>query len=292
MEKDNQESTKDEIAEAMRLPREQIMEALGAIGWRKAQVAIDYYERGIPPKRGPARALRMSALALGVLASLAPLLITLVATFFFPGRPSLVKDLVSVSAIFAGLAVACVGIDRLFGYSSGWMRFIGVMLELQSRQRAFAFAWMDERLRASAKPSEDQLLASGKVLAAFIAGVDEVVRSETQTWANEFRGALADLDKAAEAQRAQLAALAPPERGAIEVRVSGATTVDEEAFTVQLRDGELIARKGATTVAFTQQPPGVSRLVVKAKRAGRDVVVERAVTIESGKVTAIDIPLG
>jgi hypothetical protein len=205
----------DEFTAAMNQSGAPRIDALGAIGRRQVERAIRYYERGVVGKRTAAKFLRVTALILGVMASLVPLVISLIFSVWWP-ESSKAKDWITLSAIFAIVAIGLVAVDRLFGSSSSWIRFITATLDLQARRSTFLVGWSKLRINAAVS-DEAHLLAALQYLEVFIAEIDAIVRSETQAWVIEFRGALDQLDKRIEAQRLEHASTAISERVGVEV---------------------------------------------------------------------------
>ncbi|MFE6160777.1 SLATT domain-containing protein [Streptomyces sp. NPDC056486] len=86
---------------------------------------------------------------------------------------------------------ACVGCDRFFGLTSGWMRDVATAQAVQRRLQALQFDWASESVREVLGPTEgtaseaaDRCLA---VLRRFSEDVTELVRAETADWMVEFR---------------------------------------------------------------------------------------------------------
>jgi hypothetical protein len=275
----------------MKLSGLERIDAVGAVGRERFDAAIGYYERRSPSKRFVAKGLRAVALGMGMLASLVPLVVSFVFSVYLQGKAAQAKDWVGLSAIFAVVALGLVGIDRLFGFSSGWMRFVSVTLDLQARRSAFRVGWAKERHRAGRAPDDEHLLSCLDLLGASLAGIDDLVRAETQTWVTEFRGALAELDKSIAEQRSQLASVTPAERGAIEIYVANVAALDDRKFRLQLGALASIERSGASTAAIANLPPGIVKMTVSATMAGMPVSIERAVTVDAGKVTVIEMAL-
>ncbi|WP_405643197.1 SLATT domain-containing protein [Streptomyces uncialis] len=89
------------------------------------------------------------------------------------------------------LAVACVGCDRFFGLTSGWMRDVATAQAVQRRLQVLQFDWASECVREVLGPAEgtaseavDRCLS---VLRRFSDDVLEMVRVETTDWMAEFR---------------------------------------------------------------------------------------------------------
>ncbi|MFD4577145.1 SLATT domain-containing protein [Streptomyces sp. NPDC058417] len=89
------------------------------------------------------------------------------------------------------LAVACVGVDRFFGVTSGWMRDVATAQAVQRRLQVLQFDWASESVREVLGPADgtaseaaDRCLA---VLRRFSEDVTELVRVETADWMVSFR---------------------------------------------------------------------------------------------------------
>ncbi|MFR9798597.1 SLATT domain-containing protein [Streptomyces sp. MS06] len=89
------------------------------------------------------------------------------------------------------LAVACVGADRFFGVTSGWIRDVATAQAVQRRLQALQFDWASESVREVLGPAEGTAGEAAErclaVLRRFCEDVTELVRSETADWMVEFR---------------------------------------------------------------------------------------------------------
>jgi hypothetical protein len=260
---------------------------LGVMAQKKASRAIGYYKRQVRSKRFFARGLRSMALGLGTLAGLVPLVLPIV-VLFAPWPKDHLPDLLSLTALLAGLSVGCIAFDKLFGFSSAWMRFTTTQMDLRAKSDAFSIDWARECLRAGSKPTVTDVLTSLDVLAAFLASINEVVRSETQSWVAEFRGVLADLEKSVEAAQTTAAAKAAA-RGSLEVRVLDMTALDERKWTLQVGGQDPVERIGATSAVATDLAPGQVAIIVSAKVSGKSVSLERVANVEAGKVAVVEL---
>ncbi|MEU2714521.1 SLATT domain-containing protein [Streptomyces sp. NPDC007205] len=95
------------------------------------------------------------------------------------------------------LAVACVGVDRYFGVTSGWMRDVATAQAVQRRLQALQFDWASESIREVLGPAEGTAGEAAErclgVLRRFTEDVTELVRTETTDWMVEFRTGAAPL---------------------------------------------------------------------------------------------------
>ncbi|MFE9449018.1 SLATT domain-containing protein [Streptomyces sp. NPDC006739] len=89
------------------------------------------------------------------------------------------------------LSVACVGIDRFFGVTSGWIRDMATAQAVQRRLQGLQFDWASENVREVLGPAEGTAGEAAErclgVLRRFSEDVTELVRTETADWMVEFR---------------------------------------------------------------------------------------------------------
>ncbi|WP_037850719.1 SLATT domain-containing protein [Streptomyces sp. NRRL S-340] len=89
------------------------------------------------------------------------------------------------------LSVACVGADRYFGVTSGWMRDVATAQAVQRRLQMLQFDWACESVREVLGPAEGTAGEAAErclgVLRRFSEDVTELVRTETAGWMVEFR---------------------------------------------------------------------------------------------------------
>jgi len=137
----------------------------------------DWYLAARVRKRRGARVLRAGA-ALGV--ATGALLPLLAFTGTLPGRAAAWGYLALLGA------VVCVGGDRCFGLTTGWMRDVATAQSVQRRLESLQFDWASEAIREVLGPTEgsageaaDRGLA---VLRRFTEDVSEIVRAETTDW--------------------------------------------------------------------------------------------------------------
>ncbi|MFE3602249.1 SLATT domain-containing protein [Streptomyces sp. NPDC059096] len=148
---------------------------------------VDWYLADRVRKRRFARVLR-AATALGVTA----------------GATLPLVDLTGALAGAAGwgyfsllLGAACVGCDRYFGLTSGWMRAVATAQAVQRRLQTLQFDWASECVREVLGPTEGTASEAAErclgVLRRFTEDVTELVRAETADWMVEFRSGPAPL---------------------------------------------------------------------------------------------------
>jgi hypothetical protein len=151
--------------------------------------AADWYDRRRGQKRLWALSLRLGAILLFSIAGLLPLLSQV---FTDNGKPVIQPVWASVAL---ALAAALVALDRYFGFSSAWMRFMLSHLSLKSLGDDFELSWEAQRSTwHDGEPTDDQLARALESVRHLVTTADGIVRDETSAWVTEFQGALKDLD--------------------------------------------------------------------------------------------------
>jgi hypothetical protein len=263
----------------------------------KAEGALRWYDDSQRRKKIGARRTRGAAIVLGAFTAIVPSLITIL-----PERLPLWGEQVSVMklnpiATIAGVVAATlILLDKFYGFSSSWMRYATTFQEIQSNLDEFRVNWRKEvlKLNANQPPTDDQKVAVYDFLLAFSKSLNESIRNETLQWIGEFRGALADIDKKVEEQRAAAAALpVPPSKGSIQVKVAEVETFEQRRWTLQLDNRKPDEKVGQSSAALTALDPGTYKLSVAAERKGGvKIGGEYVVSVEAGKTLSVDVKLG
>ncbi|MEV5954799.1 SLATT domain-containing protein [Streptomyces sp. NPDC051987] len=132
-------------------------------------------------KRRGARALRCGAAVGAVLGAALPLL----------DLTGAVGGVAPWGYLALLLAVSCVGVDRFFGVTSGWIRDMATAQAVQRRLQVLQFDWASESVREVLGPAEGTASEAAErclgVLRRFSEDVTELVRTETADWMVEFR---------------------------------------------------------------------------------------------------------
>ena len=175
---------------------------------------------------------------------------------------------VPVASILAALSAGCIAFDRLFGFSSNWMRYLTAQLELQHQLELLQFGWARRALesRLAAGPKGENLTASLNLLQTALASVNQALKTETLEWVTHFAGALQELEKSVSAQRVATAAspvLMASTQGALKVQVVEFDTLDDRRCEIQLGASSAEPHTGAIK-AFPNLAPGQHLLRVTA----------------------------
>ncbi|MEV7240531.1 MULTISPECIES: SLATT domain-containing protein [unclassified Streptomyces] len=145
-----------------------------------------YLEDRVWKRRG-ARALRAGAAAGTVFGAALPLL----------DMTGVVGGVAPWGYLALLLAVACVGADRFFGVTSGWIRDVATAQAVQRRLQVLQFDWASESVREVLGPAEGTASEAAErclgVLRRFSEDVQDLVRTETADWMVAFRTGSAPL---------------------------------------------------------------------------------------------------
>jgi hypothetical protein len=100
--------------------------------------------------------------------------------------------------VLLACAAGAVAMDRFFGFSTAWMRYMTAELAIQQRLQELQFAWASMLItRGDRVPSTHEVAAELERLAAAAAAIADEVRTETMVWADEFQSNVGELRKIA-----------------------------------------------------------------------------------------------
>lgn len=158
-----------------------------------SEEAVNWYIRAKNGKRYFARAFRVLAILLGAAGALLPIIGEMLADE--KGRSAIPAGW---TAILLGTVGALLLLDRFFGFSTGWMRYMTTELHIRQIAQEFQLDWETERaLWQGSAPTGEQVVQMLARCKAFVTQVNGIVREETNAWAREFESAIRQLDDAA-----------------------------------------------------------------------------------------------
>jgi hypothetical protein len=153
----------------------------------RALEAVDWYLADKRGKRSWSRGLRLLAILLVTAGALQPLLDAVV------GGPSRT----AWGYVLLATAAACIGFDRFFGLSSGWMRSITCAQALERRLEQLQYDWAAECARSAARTVDPKQVQNRlALLRVFSDDVAALLQQETTTWVLEFQSSLLRLERA------------------------------------------------------------------------------------------------
>jgi hypothetical protein len=261
---------------------------------QKALGAMRWYEARQRSKKLGARLTRGGAIVLGAVTTIVPSLIAMlpqkVSFWGLHNFPAI--KLNPLATILGVLSATAILLDRFYGYSSSWMRYVTTYQEIQSNLEEFRLGWQRHLLKLNRHqpPKEEHVLRVYDFFSAFLRSVNNSVRNETQTWLTEFKGLLSDADRVVEAQRTAAAAAARTSPGGLKLTVPDYETLDNRRWMLQVGDRDPETRVGQSSAAVGELEPGLYRLQVAGQRAGKAVGAELMVTVKAGEVTEQSMP--
>lgn len=179
------------------------IEAQKQIGW--------YYAKKISKAR-MSSTLRFIAIVLFVFGGLVPIIkATLPATT----TATLPFDFGQAGYLLIGVAAGCVGLDRYFGYSTGWIRYITTAMALEKSLEEYRLEWTQQMAKARGNtPTAEQLEELIQTCAKFSLAIKSQVEQETKAWVTEFQSNLAQLEKDLQARAEEVKAKTKAAAGA------------------------------------------------------------------------------
>jgi hypothetical protein len=260
----------------------------------KAEGAMGWYESRQRDKKVGARRARGTAVFLGTLTTIIPSVIA-----FFPERVSFwgiqnfaMVRLNPVATVLGVLAGSMILLDKFYGFSSSWMRYVTTYQQIQSSLEEFRVNWRKQiiRLNGNQPPTDEQVLAIYDFLMTFLRSINTAVETETQAWVAEFKGVLGDMDKTVEAQKAAAQALpAVPTKGAINISVPDFDKLDDRKWTLQLDNRPEEVKEGQSVAAVPLLEPGIYKVRVAGRRAQKIVAAEYTVDVKPGAIFELKV---
>jgi hypothetical protein len=279
------------------------LKALRTFVEEEAKKATDWYWAEKNKKKGPSQKIQFMALVLTALAGLTPIVIQIIRGW----DPNNLKmfDSGPIASLLVGLAAALLGLDKAFGYSSGWIRYVVTATSMTRVLQEFRMDWATLYSASSQNPTLEQQAALIQRAKTFIVDIQAMLLQETKDWAAEFQSNAAQMERDVKTQLDSLKSqveriskerLEAARPGAIELTVANADKTDGFRFDVLL-EGKTGAFTGTATSTKTwakvDVPPGQYRLKIDAKAKGAGVAQEAVIEVKPGekKDVALALPI-
>jgi hypothetical protein len=184
--------------------RAKSLAALVGYATREAERAIEWYYWKRRRMQRWGRGLRLGAVLATSAAGLTPLVAGILER---DGQPAIEPLWAALLLTLAGIFVL---LDRFWGCTSAWVRYVRAAQELSSALEAFRMDWESHRLVwDGAEFDVEQAQATIERTHRFLELVRSVVRTETETWATEFHKVLEQIESATRPRHSD-ADLPPP----------------------------------------------------------------------------------
>ena len=152
----------------------------------RAIEAVDWYLADKRGKRGWSRGLRLLAILLVTAGALQPLLDAAA-----PG-----PSRTAWGYVLLAMAAACIGFDRFFGLSSGWMRSMTCAQALERRLEQLQYDWAAECARSATRTVDPKQVQNRlALLRVFSDDMAALLQQETAEWVLEFQSSLLRLER-------------------------------------------------------------------------------------------------
>lgn len=259
-----------------------------------AQSAIDWYQVSRKPKKRAAMFLRWSAVVLLSASGLIPLASTLMDSS--DNGPPLIDPLYTSLAV--ALAAALFGFDKLFNYSTGWMRYVRADLSLRTALSEFEIEWQIARAAwPTANPTVEQAAEMLGRCKTFTAQVNGIVAEETNLWITEFQATLAQLGESVKAAEARVEAdtarraEAAAQKGALNVTVKHDGQTYAGQFRLRVDNDQQGKVYVGPNVALIDLPAGPHKLAAEYSVGGKVHRGEFSVDVVPGKTLEASVPV-
>jgi len=247
---------------------------------KKINVTAGWYMRGKRWRRQFGRFTRVAAMVLATMAAAQPTVSEIYHNqtrwYMSPG----------LATIFALCAAALLLLDRFFGASTGWVRYIMSGMALNDLRDEFEATWRLENAGwvGQPEPNVDQTKHAVSLLHGFITRVNEIVRAETEAWKAEFQNALQQVEEYAKAAPRKV------EQSGLRVIIANFDKI-EGTWSIALNGGNPEDVSSAEKT-FTLTP-GHTQIVVEATLVGppkkvvkrEEIVVLKAADVETVSLT-------
>jgi hypothetical protein len=159
----------------------------------QAQKQIEWYYAKKKWKARMSTALRFVPILLFVMGGLVPIIKATLQPDTISKFPF---DFGQAGYLLIGVAAGCVGLDRFFGYSTGWIRYITTAMAIEKSLEEYRMEWARNiaKLR-STSPNDQQLDQLIQTCETFSLAIKSQVEQETKAWVTEFQSNLAQLEK-------------------------------------------------------------------------------------------------
>jgi len=247
-----------------------------------------WYQRNKKARATTSQRLRFWAVGFTILGGLVPVVVaaTSEAPAFLKGLPIRFGQL---GYVFLGIAGGLVLLDRYFGYSTGWMRYILAMQAIEKAREVFRLDWtaLLRLLSATTDGTAERLEVVDRMIQrvrAVVIEVKERSERETQDWIAEFQSNLSQLEKDIKTQQE---ANRP---GGVEVEVTDGRKADTPVEI--LLDGMTADRFVGTAGSIGFISPGMHRITARAQKGGKDFSSSIMLNVSGGQSSSAKLTLG
>lgn len=273
----------------------------------EAGKSSNWYWRAKRWKARPSYIIRFSAWVLASIAGLLPIIAGLIPATPSGQTPSGIAALNLGNGLWAslllGIAAALYGLDKTFGFSSGWARYVLAATNIRKMLEEFRMEWAQLMAKAGTSLTVDNVAPLLERAKKFRSDVEGLVLQETKDWVTEFQSNMAQMEKDVAAQLSTLKAQvdktiqekeAASKPGFIQLTIKDpnnkfananlkVTLIDSNNQTVQG-----VQQQPVTSLAWSSPfvPPGTYQIKVEGSVNNVQFSQIRSVTVKSGEMAA------
>lgn len=274
-----------DVMESLRKIRKTVEEDAGK--------AIVWYWKNKGWKCRLSRAIQFFALFLAALAGIAPIIVQVLKGATVPIPASF--DSGAIASLCIGIAAALLGLDKAFGFSSGWTRYVLTATSMNKLLYEFRMDWVALIAVTNAAPTPEQQAGLIQRAKEFVLSIQGMVMQETKDWATEFQSNMAQVEKDLKTQldtlKAQVEKNAKAKEdaakpGAIELTLTNADRTDGFKFDVTLQGASSTSTDSVASAKVWTAiniAPGQYKVTLKAIANGSPVVTSTIVEIQPGE---------
>ncbi len=170
---------------------EESLDEIYAYVLTEASKSIQWYWKNKKSKALLSRWIRFLVWALAAVAGLLPI----VGALFLPAdhHSNLTNGL--WPSLLLGIAAGLLGLDKGFGYSSGWARYVLTATNIRKSLEEFRLDWTALRAKAGNQLTSDGVAPLIERARQFRADIEALVLQETKDWVTEFQSTMAQMEK-------------------------------------------------------------------------------------------------
>jgi hypothetical protein len=160
-----------------------------------ASQAVNWYLVARGPKRRWAQRLRVGSIMMVAIAGVLPVL----SQIFGAGKSVVIQPAWATVAL--AIAVALVALDRFFGFSSAWARYMATGQAISAALNQFRLDWQKFSTQLPASElTQDNINHLLDLAETLIRKMDDLIQAETLQWVKEFRETLTETERSAQTQ--------------------------------------------------------------------------------------------
>lgn len=269
----------------------------------EGEKAIAWYWNKKPKKQRSSQFVQFVALVLTAAAGIVPLIIQIWKSGVYGKVPPYLLDSGPIATLLIGFAAALLGLDKAFGFSTGWTRYVLTATSMTRLLHEFRMDWVAMVAEAGNTPTPAQLAALIQRAKDFVSSIQAMVLQETKDWATEFQSNLAQMEKDLKAQLDQLKAQvekgakekeAAAKPGAVELTVTNADKTDAFQYDVLL-EGQTskVTEPVPNNKVWTRinVTPGQYNITVTGKAQGKPAAISAVVEVKPGETAKPQVTL-